>query len=161
VNINMVKTTYWFNKMLKAMTGSASVASGPLSASKIGLGTGTITMNPAMTYAQLVEATFQGYLESNTVTWSGAGNESDGSQSSYASSWTFLATGSASPNNIANCFLTDGVGAASLGNASTGIFGAVKISPVIPIVNPGDYVEALVQWNESGLTPNSNIDIQS
>ncbi|MGA9671062.1 MAG: hypothetical protein WBQ94_17765 [Terracidiphilus sp.] len=161
MNLALVKTTYWWNKMLGAMTGSSSFASGPLAASKIGLGTAIITPGAATTYAQLTEATFVGYLESAAIVWTSLTNELDGSQSAYAPSHLFLCTGASTTPAVANAFVTDGVGTASVGNASTGIFGSVKIAPTINIQNPGDGLMALVQWNEGVVSLNSNIDVQS
>lgn len=148
----LVKTTYYWNNLVALAIGSSSVPL--LAAGKLGLGTALITPSYATTFAACMEATYTGYLESATIVWTAIANEIDGSQSSYSPSHLFRCTGSSSVT-VNNAFVTDGVGTASVGNASTGILGSCKIAGGVNFVNIGDSLNLLVQWNEGVVSANS------
>jgi hypothetical protein len=150
--LQIIKTTYYWNNLMQVAVGASSV---PLLASaKIGLGTAAITPGPATTFADLMEATFTGYLESATIVWSPIVNETDGSQSSDAPSHLFRCTG-ASSVAVNNVFVTDGVGTASVGNPSTGILGSARLATPVNFINIGDSLNVNIEWNEGVVSPNS------
>ena len=154
--LNLAKTTYYWNNLIQLANGASSV---PLLASaKTGLGTGLITPGPAIAFADCMEATYTGYLESATIVWTPIANEIDGSQSTYSPGHLFRCTG-ASSVAVNNAFVTDGVGTASVGNASTGILGSARFTTPVTFVNIGDALNLLIQWNEGVVSANSNAQV--
>lgn len=156
--LNLVKTTYYWNNLIQLANGASSVPL--LKSGKSGLGSAQITPNKNSVFADMVEANYTGYLETTTIVWTAITNESDGSQSTYAPSWLFRCTG-ASSVSVNNCFVTDGVGTASVGNASTGILGSARFLSPVNFVNIGDGLSLLIQWNEGVVSANSNAQIDN
>lgn len=154
----LTKTTYYWNNLIQLAIGASTV---PLAhAAKMGLGTTVITPGPKTSFADVGEANYTGYLESTTITWTAIVNEIDGSQSSYSNGWLFRCTG-ASSVAVANAFVTDGVGSASIGNASTGILASCAFLTPFNFVNPGDGFNLTVAWNEGVVSANSNAAVET
>ena len=157
-SLNIIKTTYYWHNLIQLANGADSVAL--LAAAKAGLGTALLTPGPATTFADLAEATYTGYLESATIVWTAIANEADGSQSTYSPGHLFRCTG-ASSVAVNNAFVTDGVGTASVGNASTGILGSAKFLTPVNFINVGDALNLTIQWNEGVASVNSNAQVEN
>lgn len=143
-------TRYYETDALTALIDPTLAAPVLLAAAKIGLGTAVVTPGPATTFAELVEAGFTGYSQSATVVWGLLVNELDGSVTSLAPSHLFRCTVTGAGQSVNNFFVTDGVA-----SPGTGILGAARISPAIPIEFAGDGFSLTVAWNFGPASANS------
>jgi len=150
----LVQTNYYYTNLLTAAINPALAAPVLLAAAKMMLGTAAITPSLTIAFADLVEATFVGYAESATIVWGALLNEVDGSPVSDSPSHLFRATSNAAPNTIQAFGVTDGVAP-----AATGILASARITPGIPIVNPGDGFTAVCSWSLGPTLTNTQVTI--
>lgn len=141
-NFQLVPTTVYYTDILTDAINPALAAPTILAAAKQGLSNAAFTPGVGTTFADTPAPGWTGYAQSATIVWEVPVNEPNGGVTSFSPANLFRATAVAVPENVFGGILTDGVA-----SPGTGILASYKITPSIPIQNPGDGLSVQIAMN--------------